>query len=83
MIAEEIRTRLRATPFKPFTVVTTGGARVLVHHHDYAWVLPTGGEFYVQEPGGKVHLIYTMHIAELTHDEPISEDSVPPTTPRS
>ena len=83
MIAEELRSRLRAMPFKPFSVVTTGGSRVLVHHHDYAWVLPTGGEFYVQDTTGKVHWIYTTHIVELTHDEPSGEEAAPTTTPRS
>ena len=82
MIAEELRSRLRASPFKPFTVVTTGGSRVLVHHHDYAWVLPTGGELYVQDSNGKVHWIYTSHIAELTHDEPVSDERSPTITPR-
>ncbi len=83
MIAEELRTRLRAVPFKPFTVVTSSGMRVLVHHHDYAWVLPSGGEFYVQEPTGKVHTIYTIHIVELTHAEPSGEEAAPTPTPRS
>jgi hypothetical protein len=69
MIAAELRSRIRATPFKPFTVVKADGGRVRVHHHDYAWVLPTGSELYVQDTEGKVHLIYTSHITELIHDE--------------
>jgi hypothetical protein len=69
MIADELRSRLRAMPFKPFTVVKADGGRVHVHHHDYAWVLPTGGELYVQDRDGKVHWIYTTHITELVHDE--------------
>jgi hypothetical protein len=69
MIADELRARLRAAPFIPFTVVTAGGAKVPVHHHDYAWVLPTGGSFYVQDEQGKVHRIYMEHIVELIHEE--------------
>lgn len=82
MIAEELRSRLRTTPFKPFTVVTTGGSQIQVHHHDYAWVLPSGSEFYVQDTAGRVHWIYTTHIAELQHDDTASEESAPTVTPR-
>jgi hypothetical protein len=73
VIADELRARLRASPFKPFTVITAAGTRVHVHHHDYAWVLPTGGEFYVQDLEGKVHWIYTHQIAELVHEETAEE----------
>ena len=73
MISDELQTRLRATPFKPFAVLTTSGARVHVHHHDYAWVLPSGGEFYVQDMEGKVHWIYTSHITELVREETPSQ----------
>jgi len=76
MITDELRERLRSSPFKPFTVVTAAGTRVTVHHHDYAWVLPTGGELYVQDTEGKVHWIYTQHIAELVHDEAADEHRI-------
>jgi hypothetical protein len=73
MIADELRTRLRASPFVPFSIVTGGGTKVHVHHHDYAWVLPTGGSLYVQDEHGKVHLIYLDQVAELVHEEPAHE----------
>lgn len=82
MIVDELRTRLRASPFLPFTVVTASGSRILVHHHDYAWLLPRGGEFYVQDPQGQVHLIYPSQITELVHDEPAEEPSNPNVVPR-
>ncbi len=68
MITDELRTRMKAASFKPFTVMTASGSRIFVHHHDYAWLLPTGGEFYVQDQQGKVHLIYPHQITELVHD---------------
>lgn len=69
VISDELRTRLHATPFSPFTVVTASGERMIVHHHDYAWVLPSGGEFYVHDTEGKTHLIYTSQITDLIHEE--------------
>ena len=81
MIADELRTRLRAEPFKPFTVVTADGAQVHVHHHDYAWLLSMGGEFYVEDAQGKVHHIYTSYITKLLHDQ-IAEEPSPAVTER-
>jgi hypothetical protein len=69
VIADELRTRMRTAPFKPFTVVTASGERVHVHHHDYAWVSPLGGEFHVYDAKGKSHLVYTSHITNVIHEE--------------
>ena len=69
MITDELRARLRAEPFKPFTVLTADGSQVHVHHHDYAWLLSLGGEFYVEDTQGKVHHFYTSHITKLLHDQ--------------
>ncbi len=78
MSAQEIRTRLHAEPFQPFTVVTADGAQVYVHHHDFAWLLSMGGEFYVEDREGKVHHIYTSHITKLIHDQRPEEPASSP-----
>ncbi len=73
MISDELRARIRGTPFKPFTVVTIERSRIHIPPHDHAWVLPSGGELYVEEAQGMVHWIYTSHISELAHEEPSGE----------
>jgi hypothetical protein len=78
MIADEIRARLRAQPFQPFTVVLADGEKVVVHHHDDAWLLSQGGEFYVEDTQGKVHHILTSHITLLIHDQAPGQSSVVP-----
>jgi hypothetical protein len=45
-------------------------------------VLPSGTELYVQDATGKVHWIYTTHIAELTHDATADEEPTAASTPR-
>ena len=73
MVANDLRARMRAQPFEPFTVVLADGSQVPVHHHDYAWVVPTGGVFYVQDEQGTVHRIYTSHITSIIYLDPQEE----------
>lgn len=77
MNSDDIRIRMSAQPFTPFTVVTTDGAQIRVHHHDYAWVSPRGGEMDIEDAEGKLHRIYTAHISRLI-DEPVAEESMSP-----
>jgi hypothetical protein len=77
MLIDEIRIRLRAQPFRAFTVHVSGGTQVNIHHHDYGWLLPSGGELHVQDSQGKVQLIDTAQISQLSYDAP--QDSPAPT----
>ena len=45
-------------------------SQVNIHHHDYAWLLPSGGELHVEDSLGKVHLIDTAQISQLSYDAP-------------
>lgn len=67
MLHEELRNRLRAQPFRAFTVHVTDGTAVHIHHHDYAWLLPSGGELHIEDSAGKVHLIDTAQIAQISY----------------
>lgn len=66
MIADEIRTAMRSTPFRPFRVHLADGTDVLIHHHDYAWLQPSGLEFYVEDLHGETHFIDTNRVTKLT-----------------
>ena len=68
MVAEEIRAVLHAQPFRPFTVHLSDGKEVCIHHHDYAWLLPSGFQLIFESAGGKVHLINVAQIAEITYE---------------
>ena len=70
MWIDEIRNRLRAEPFRAFTVHVSDGSQVNIHHHDYAWLLPCGGELHVEDSLGKVHLLATAQIFQLSYDAP-------------
>ncbi len=68
MLTDEMRSLLRAQPFRPFSVHITDGTVVNIHHHDYAWLLPSGGELHVEDAQGKVHLISTAQISKISYD---------------
>lgn len=70
MLTNELRSLLRAEPFRIFTVHLTDGTTLSIHHHDYAWLLPSGGELHAEDQEGKVHLIDTAHISKLTYAAP-------------
>jgi hypothetical protein len=66
MIADEIRTLMRSAPFRPFRVHLADGTDVLIHHHDYAWLEPSGTDFYVVDQDGLTHFINTEQVTKLT-----------------
>ena len=70
MLTDEMRSLMRAQPFRPFVVHLSDGTTVNIHHHDYAWLLPSGGELHVEDTQGKVHLINTSQISKLSYDAP-------------
>jgi hypothetical protein len=70
MLIEEIRALLRTQPFHPFYVHLSDGTAVHIHHHDYAWLMPSGAMLFAQEPSGKFHFIQTAQITKFTFDAP-------------
>jgi hypothetical protein len=71
MIADEIRASMRSSPFRPFRVHLADGTDVLIHHHDYAWLQPSGMEFYVEDQDGNTHIINTGQVTKLTRVRPV------------
>lgn len=69
MITDELRSLLRAQPFKPFTLVTPDGAQVRVHHHDYAWMFPSGSEMFIEDADGRRHIVNASHVTRLLYDD--------------
>ena len=67
MILDELRTLLRTMPFQPFSIFTGDGREVHVHHHDFAWVLPSGGQAFVEDTAGRVHIINISQITRLSY----------------
>ena len=77
MLIDELRNRLRIQPFRPFTVHILDGSQVHIHHLDYAWLLPSGGELHVEDNQGKVHLIDTTQISQISYDAPQEASASP------
>ena len=67
MLLDEIRSLIQARPFRPFTVHVSDGSEVLVHHHDYAWVLPSGFQLFVETKEGRVRIINVSQITQLSY----------------
>ncbi len=47
MIADEIRELQHASPFKPYTIQTSDGKALYVHHPDYLFITPGNHTVYV------------------------------------
>ena len=69
MLIDEIRTLLRAQPFQPFFVHLTDGTILNIHHHDYAWLRPSGLALHLVDPQDKVHIINAAQIAKLSFED--------------
>lgn len=74
MIVDELRALLTAHPFKPFSIFAGDGRAITVPHHDYACVLPMGGEIHVQQFGGKIDLVSISQITRLSCDAEASAE---------
>ena len=81
MIIDEIRSLLHAQPFQSFSIFTADGQEIVVPHHDYAWVLPTGGKVHVQQFNGKVDIINISQITRVNFQEAVGSEN-PGTSPR-
>ena len=67
MILEELRSLLRAQPFRPFSIFTGDGQEIPVHHHDYAWVLRSGLQVHVESPQGRIDIINLSQVTRLSY----------------
>ena len=76
MIVTELRELMAAQPFKPFSVSTGDGREVLVPHHDYAWLNPSGTVLHAEQFDGRRNLVFTDQITRINLDPVASE--VPP-----
>ena len=74
MLTDKLRELMKASPFIPFTVHVSDGSEVLVHHHDYAWLLPSGFQFFVETKEGRVRTINVSHITQVSY--PSEADTV-------
>ena len=68
MLTDDLRSLLDAQPFRPFNVHVTDGSAINIHHHDYAWLMPSGFQLFIEDATGKVHIIETSQIAQITYD---------------
>jgi hypothetical protein len=76
MRLDTMRDLMGAHPFRPFTVSTGDGREVLVPHHDYAWLNPSGTVLFIEQLNGRGNLIFTDQITRINLDPSTSE--VPP-----
>lgn len=77
MLAEEIRTQLRTTPFRPFTIHLSDGKEITVVHQDFAWLLQNGSLLFVEDTTGKVHHISVIHVTHLTSETTAALEPAP------
>jgi len=55
-----------ANPFRPFRIVTSDGAGLLVPHRDFVWRSPHGTMIFVAIDNGEVaHFIDPLHITRF------------------
>ena len=72
MIAD-IRTRIRAIPFVPFTVRTTDGREYPVPTVDHIFITPAGGRVYIPDDEGATVVLTGLHICGLVALEPTDD----------
>ena len=65
MYSDEIRRRLRAAPFVPFTVHLSDGAFFAIPHTDFAMLTPTGRTLYVALENAPVQTLNVDHIVRI------------------
>lgn len=65
MIANEIRTLQSATPFEPYTVVTSDGKMLYVKHPDYCFITPGNDHLYIFSDEVKREIVATRNITRV------------------
>jgi hypothetical protein len=55
-----------ASPFRPFRIVMSDGAKFLVTHREFAWRSPNGSTLVVAtEDGEAAHLVDPLHVTRF------------------
>ena len=65
MIADEIRVLQAATPFEPYTVVTSDGKMLYVRHPDYCFITPGNDHLYIFSDEVKREIVATRNITRI------------------
>ncbi len=69
MIAEEIRELQAATPFEPYSVVTSDGKTLYVKHPDYCLITPGNDHLYIFSDEVKREIVATRNITRVIPGE--------------
>ncbi len=65
MKAEQFRSALRMTPFKPFTIHTQSGEAYNVTHPEVAWQSPDGETVIVHVGGQSIAMMDVSQVSEV------------------
>ncbi len=65
MIADEIRGLQAATPFEPYTVVTSDGKNLYVKHPDYCFITPGNDHLYIFSDEVKREIVAASQITRV------------------
>jgi hypothetical protein len=65
MIAEEIRSLQRATPFEPYTIFTSDGKGVYVKHPDYCLMTPARDTLFVYSTETEREVVAVRNITRV------------------
>jgi len=56
----------RASPFRPFRIVMSDGAKFNVPHPEFTWRMPNGGLIFVATPDGAVaQFVDPLHVTRF------------------
>jgi hypothetical protein len=62
---DEISKRLQASPFEPFTILTTDGSKYHVPHPDHALISPRGTRVAVYDDDDTSAILTALHIVAI------------------
>ena len=62
---DEIARRLHATPFEPFSILTTDGSKYRVPHQDHAFISPRGTRVVVFDDNDTSAMLTALHIVAV------------------
>jgi hypothetical protein len=79
MIAEEIRTHIRAQPFRPFTMRLANGRQIPVAHRDFVLLSPTGRLVDVYQPDDSHNIIDVFLVLNIDFPAPVETPPNPST----
>lgn len=81
MHRDQLRTLLRARPFRPFRVFTTDGAAIPVWHQDFAYLAPDGRTLFVYQRDYNFDMLDVALIPRFAFDARPGDDTSEPRPP--